>query len=136
MAALRTCISLMLNTSSVSSDTTQTGFLTSSSICFRQTALYLHTLLWFIGSLFELESQKKRSRKLPLNIMRISEQTLLLAWCSIHPNNLGFLMRFQKTSALPLGPVGDLIKRHKQSGKVSSFVVAASLPKACYRWME
>src|SRR5258708_25953218 len=109
VAALGTCISPMSNTSSVSSDTTQTGFLTSSSICFRQTALYLHTLLRFIGSLFELESQKKRSRKSPLNVMRISERTLLLAWRSIHPNNLGFSMRFRKTSALPLGPVDDLV---------------------------
>jgi hypothetical protein len=112
---------------------TQTGFSTSSSTCFRQTASYLHTLLRSIGSLFELESQTKRSRKLPLNIMRISEQTLSLAWCSTHMNNLGFSMRFRKTSALPLGLVGDLVKGHEQSEKVSLFAATASLPKACYR---
>ena len=89
-AALVSCTFQTSNTSSASSDTAQTGSLTSFSTCFRLTASFLHTSLLSTGNSFELESLKRRLKRLPLNVTRTSGQILLLGWASTCLNNLGF----------------------------------------------
>src|ERR1700678_1175216 len=115
VAALAYFISRMLNTSSASSDTAQTGFSMNFSTCFRQTALLLLTSLLSTGNSFELGSLLRKSRRSLLNVMRIFGLILLLAWPPTRLNSLVFSMRFRRINTQPSGLMGNLGKEPELS---------------------
>ena len=84
------CTFWIWSTSSASSDTTQTGFSTSFSTCFRRITSFRHTSLLSTRNSFELGYLQRKSRRLPLNVTKTSRLIILVGWVSTRLSNLGF----------------------------------------------